>query len=155
MMIQKQRTILLVLLLLILTTGGGLETTAVASSHSKESKRQKSQKSYEKKEIVNTPKFSKVAVRPTSVHPGATIILEIDFIEAPDGDLNGGTAMISDSQGNIYEGIISDAKGSSGTCITSIKLSPLVKPGEIVLSIFGVDSKEHTSNTIHATLNVL
>lgn len=160
-MSSKQQKALSVFLVIVLSTfvfvenifadyqTGGSITRSTASDVRDEEKRNG------KNDLLKPPVLSNVKVRPKTAHPGATIIFEIDFVEVPGGDLNGGIATITDSQGNVYEGLISDAKGTTGTCITSIKLSPLVKPGEIMFSIFGVDVKENSSNTVYAKIDIL
>lgn len=101
---------------------------------------------------ANAPVLSTVVVRPNPASPGSTIVFEINFVDVP-GDLNGETAFISDGT-NTYQGLISNAEGGSGTLVTSMTLSPLLSPGNLVLSIFVQDRAGNTSNKVYVTLSV-
>ena len=102
----------------------------------------------------NAPILSNITARPNPVNPGAIIVFEITFVDES-GDLNGGTAVITDSKGNLYHGIVSDAKGTSGTLITFILLDSLVKPGELLFDVSIVDLAGNLSNPVFAMITVL
>jgi hypothetical protein len=102
----------------------------------------------------NAPILSKIHARPNPVNPGAIIVFEITFVDEP-GDLNGGTAVITDSRGNSYHGVVSDAKGRSGTLITFILLDSLVTPGELLFDVSIVDLAGNLSNPVSVMITVL
>ena len=102
----------------------------------------------------NAPILSEVIVNPPQANPGAIIIFSINFVDIP-GDLNGGTAVITDSQGNSYQGLVSNAEGTAGMLTTSITLSPLVTPGELLFNIFVLDRAGNASNTVFVTILVI
>ncbi len=102
----------------------------------------------------NAPILSTVTVNPPQANRGAIIIFSIDFVDIP-GDLNGGTAVITDSQGNNYQGIVSNAEGTAGTLTTSITLSPLVASGDLLFNIFVFDQAGNASNTVFTTIVVI
>ena len=102
----------------------------------------------------NAPILSKIHVRPNPVNPGAIIVFEITFVDES-GDLNGGTAVITDSRGNSYHGVVSDAKGTSGTLITSILLDSLVTPGELLFAVSVLDLAGNLSDPMFVTITVL
>jgi hypothetical protein len=102
----------------------------------------------------HAPVLSKIHVRPNPVNPGAIIVFEITFVDEP-GDLNGGTAVITDSRGNSYHGLVSDAKGTSGTLVTFILLDSLVTPGELLFDVSIVDLAGNLSNLVFAMITVL
>jgi hypothetical protein len=108
---------------------------------------------YASKQSV-APLLLQVNVRPALANPGTIVIFEVNFVDDP-GDLNGGAAIITDSRGNYYQGLISDAKKSSGVFITSIQLSPLVKPGELLFDVSVVDLAGNLSNSVFVTVTVL
>ena len=101
----------------------------------------------------NAPVLSNIIARPNPASPGATIIFEINFVDIP-GDLNGGTAFITDSQGNNYQGLVSNAEGTSGTLVTSIVLSLLVTPGQLTFDVFVQDLAGNPSNTVLITITI-
>lgn len=102
----------------------------------------------------HAPILSKIHVRPNPVNPGAIIVFEITFVDES-GDLNGGTAMITDSRGNSYHGVVSDAKGTSGTLITFILLDSLVTSGELLFDVSIVDRAGNLSNPVFVMITVL
>ncbi|MBD3305922.1 hypothetical protein GF339_06045 [candidate division KSB3 bacterium] len=102
---------------------------------------------------TNAPVLSNITARPNPANPGATIIFEIGFVDVP-GDLNGGTAVVTDSQGNSYQGLVSNAEGTSGTLVTSIALSPLVTPGDLLFNVFVIDLAGNSSNTVFVTITI-
>ena len=102
---------------------------------------------------ANAPIISNSQVRPNPAYPGATLVFEIDFVDVP-GDLNGGTAVILDDKGNNYQGLVSNAEGTSGTLVTSITLSPLIPSGTLVFTIYVVDLAGNSSNFDYAEINV-
>ena len=93
------------------------------------------------------------SVSPNPANPGADIIIAIPFIDVT-GTLNGGIGYITDSQGNSYEGLISNAAGTSGTLNTTCKLSVLLQPGEVILTIFVKNQNGKSSNTVYIPLTV-
>jgi len=101
----------------------------------------------------NAPVLSGITARPNPANPGATIIFEIDFVDIP-GDLNGGTAIVTDTQGNNYQGLVSNAEGTVGTLVTSITLSPLVTPGELTFYVFVQDLAGNSSNTVLVAMTI-
>ncbi len=92
-------------------------------------------------------------VAPNPAHPGATIVLQIDYVDVS-GTMNEGIVYIADNQNNNYQGAISNAPGTSGRLVTSFDLSTLVTPGEIWLSIFVQNTAGVSSNTILVLLTV-
>lgn len=102
----------------------------------------------------HAPVLSKITARPNPVNPGAIIVFEVTFVDEP-GDLNGSTVMITDSRGNSYHGVVSDAKGTSGTLITFILLDSLVTPGELLFDVSIVDRAGNLSNPVFVTITVL
>ncbi|MDY0092535.1 MAG: hypothetical protein RBT80_07520 [Candidatus Vecturithrix sp.] len=102
---------------------------------------------------TNAPILSNPTVRPNPANPGATLIFEIGFVDVP-GDLNGGTAVITDNQGNNYTGLVSNAEGTSGVLVTSIWLSTLVRSGELLFTIYVVDLAGNSSQPVYVTLLV-
>ena len=92
-------------------------------------------------------------VSPNPANPGADIILSIPFVDVT-GTLNGGIAYITDSQGNSYEGLISNATGTSGTLNTTFQLSVLVQPGEVMLTIFVKNQNGQSSSNAYISLTV-
>jgi hypothetical protein len=104
----------------------------------------------------NAPVLSNIRVNPSQVNQGTgvTIVFSIDFVDIP-GDLNGGPVVITDSQGNRYESVVSDAVGTAGTLITSIQLSQWVPPGEVLLTIYVWDLAGNQSNPGYVTITVI
>ncbi len=90
---------------------------------------------------------------PNPANAGATIVLAIDFIDVA-GKMNDGIAFITDSQTNSYQGRISNAEGTSGTLTTSFRLSVLVQPGEVILTVFVQNRDGTSSNTVYIPLTV-
>jgi hypothetical protein len=86
------------------------------------------------------------------VHAGATIILNIDYID-PSATMNDGIAYITYSAGT-YQSTVSNAPGSSGTCLVSFELSPLVEPGQLLVEVWIQNRQGSSSNTIQILLNV-
>ncbi|PIE35054.1 hypothetical protein CSA56_05665 [candidate division KSB3 bacterium] len=96
-------------------------------------------------------------VIPPEVYPGATVVLEIGYIDLS-STMNEGIAYIShtlDGQTKTYQGLISNAPGSEGTLVTSFDLSPFVPPGELWLSVFVQNSNGSSSQSILVLLTVL
>lgn len=90
---------------------------------------------------------------PNPANAGATIVLAINFIDVA-GKMNDGIAFITDSQGNSYQGRVSNADGTSGTLTTSFQLSVLVQPGELILTVFVQNRDGTSSNTVYIPLTV-
>ncbi len=86
------------------------------------------------------------------VHPGATIILHIDYID-PSSTMNEGVAYITYSEGT-YQSTVSNAPGSSGTMLVSFELSPLVAPGQLLVEVWVQNRAGSSSNTIQILLTV-
>lgn len=95
-----------------------------------------------------------VRVDRSEAYPGSIIIFSIDFFDAS-GDLNGGSVVVRDSQGFLYNGTVSNAETTAGTLTTFITLSPLVRPGDLVFTIFVFDRAGNQSTTVYATIKVL
>jgi hypothetical protein len=96
-----------------------------------------------------------VRVNPPQANPGSIVIFSIDFVDVP-GDLNGGAVVITDNQGFRYDGIVSNADSTAGTLTTSITLSPLVRPGDLVFTILIWDRAGNQATPIvYATIVVL
>jgi hypothetical protein len=102
----------------------------------------------------DAPTLLGITVNPLQANPGAIIIFSIEFTDIS-GDLNGGTAVITDSQGNSYQGLVSNAGGVSGTLTTSITLHPLVTPGDLLFDIFVLDLAGNSSNKVFVNITVL
>lgn len=102
----------------------------------------------------HAPILSDITARPNPVNPGAIIVFEITFVDEP-GDLNGSTAVVTDSRGNSYHGVVSDARGTSGTLITFILLDSLVTAGELLFDVSIVDRAGNLSNPVFVTITVL
>ena len=103
---------------------------------------------------TNAPVLTAVTANPQQAYPGAIIIFSIVFTDIP-GDLNGGTAVITDNRGGNYQGAVSNAEGTSGTLTTSIELSPLITTGQVVFSIYVVDRAGNPSNIVPVTITIL
>ena len=103
---------------------------------------------------VNPPTLSTITANPDPANPSAIIIFNIDYVDV-DANLNGGTSFITDSQGNNYQGLVSNAEGTSGTLTTSITLSPLVTPGPLLFNVFVQDRAGNSSNTVFTTITIL
>ncbi len=103
----------------------------------------------------NAPVLSNITTDPAGIaNPGAIIIFFIDFVDVS-GDLNGGIAIVTDSQGNNYNPVlVSNAEGTSGTLTTSITLSPLVTPGELTFFVFVQDLAGNSSNTVLVSITI-
>jgi hypothetical protein len=101
----------------------------------------------------NAPILSNVYAQPNPANPGATVVFQINFVDFP-GDLNGGVAYITDSQGNNYQGLVSNANGTSGTLVTSITLSTLVTSGQLTFDIFVQDLSGNSSNTVIVSITI-
>lgn len=86
------------------------------------------------------------------VHPGATIVLWIDYID-PSGTMNDGIAYITYSEGT-YKSAVSNASGTSGTLLVSFELSPLVAPGQLLVDVWVQNGAGSSSNTIQVLINV-
>ena len=95
-----------------------------------------------------------VRVNPQQANPGSIIIFSIDFVDVP-GDLNGGAVVITDNQGFRYDGIVSNAEGTAGTLTTSITLSPLVRPGDLLFTILVFDRAGNQGTIVYANIVVL
>ena len=103
---------------------------------------------------VNPPTLSTIAANPNPANSGAIIVFNIDYVDV-DGNLNGGTSFITDSQGNNYQGLVSNAEGTSGRLVTSVTLSPLVTPGQLLFNVFVQDRAGNSSNTVFTTITIL
>jgi hypothetical protein len=104
---------------------------------------------------ANAPVLSTITARPNPADRGATIIFEIGFTDLP-GDLNGGTAFVTDSLGNNYDpALVSNAEGTSGILVTSITLSPSISTGEITFYVFVQDLAGNSSNTVLGTISIV
>jgi hypothetical protein len=86
------------------------------------------------------------------VSSGATIVLRIDYVD-PSATMNDGIAYITYSEGT-YQSAVSNAPGSSGTCLVSFELSPLVDPGQLLIEVWIQNREGTSSNTIQVLLNV-
>lgn len=99
------------------------------------------------------PISTHITARPNPVNPGSTILLELHVEKAP-ANLQGGTVVAADSRGNAYRGQLSRAEGISDTFITSIRLSPLVEPGELLFEVFILDSAGDLNRTHFLLLTI-
>jgi len=95
-----------------------------------------------------------VRVNPSPANPGSIIIFLIDFVDVS-GDLNGGAVVVTDNQGFRYDGFVSNAEGTAGTLTTSITLSLLVRPGDLVFTILVFDRAGNQGTIVYATIVVL
>ena len=95
-----------------------------------------------------------VRVDRPEAYPGSIIIFSIDYVDAS-GDLNGGAVVVTDNQGFRYDGTVSNAERTAGTLTTFITLSPLVRPGDLVFTIFVFDRAGNQGTTVYATIVVL
>jgi hypothetical protein len=86
------------------------------------------------------------------VHPGSIIALYIDYLD-PSATMNDGTAYINGSI-RTYHSTVSNAPGIEGTLLVSFELSPLVKPGELLLEVWIRNRAGSLSNTIYIPLEV-
>ena len=103
---------------------------------------------------TNAPILTNVTVTPSPAHAGSIIIFAIDYTDIS-GDLNGGTAVITDNQGFRYNGGVSNAADTSGTLTTSVELSPLVRVGDLLFTIFVIDRAGNQSNLVYAAVTVI
>ena len=95
-----------------------------------------------------------VTVNPSQARPGAIIIFSVDFVDVP-GDLNGGSVIVTDSQGFRYDAVVSNAEGTVGTLTTFITLSLLASPGDVVFTIYVFDRAGNQGTTVYAEIIVL
>lgn len=105
---------------------------------------------------ANAPILSEpVAVNPSPVNAGQTVILSIIFVDIP-GDVNGGIAMVYDSQNNItYPNLpVSAQEVTSGTLTIALPLNPLVRSGSWLHSVFIYDRAGNQSNQVNAMVIV-
>ncbi|PID58565.1 hypothetical protein CSB45_03205 [candidate division KSB3 bacterium] len=87
------------------------------------------------------------------VRPGSTtIVVRIDYIDMS-RTMQDGVAYITYSEGT-YTSTISNAAAASGTMLISFDLSPLVKPGELLVEVWVQNGNGESSNTIQILLNV-
>ncbi len=100
------------------------------------------------------PVVSRIQARPEYVNPGAVVVLDIYFADTP-GDLNGGTLVVADSQGNSYRKRLSHSEIVAEFLHASIALSPLVSSGNLLLQVMLFDSRGNPSNTEYVAVNVL
>ena len=100
------------------------------------------------------PVLSRIQVRPEYVNPGAVVILEIYFADAPE-NLNGGTLVVADSQGNSYRKPLTHAEVVADFLHASISLSPLISSGNLLLQVMLFDARGNPSNTRFVALNIL
>lgn len=91
-------------------------------------------------------KTTQMRVHPNPANPGATIILEMR-IEKAAADLNGGAVIATDSHGNHYQGKLSSVEGTPDTFVTSIRLSPLTDPGDLIFEVFILDAAGDLNQT--------
>lgn len=97
--------------------------------------------------VSNNPqRITELTVYPNPANPGATIILEMR-IEKAAADLNGGAVIATDSHGNHYQGKISLVEGTPDTFVTSIRLSPLTDPGDLIFEVFILDAAGDLNQT--------
>lgn len=102
---------------------------------------------------ANPPQLTEYKVENEQpVHPGTTIVLSIDYID-PSATMNDGIAYITYSEGT-YQSAVSNATGSAGTLLVSFELSPLVKPGQLLVEVWVQNGDGSSSNTIQVLLNV-
>jgi len=104
----------------------------------------------------DAPILSNARVDSLEKNPGAIVIFSIDFVDV-DGNLNGGTAVITDNQRFRYDNNsgVNNAVGTAGILTISIELSPLVAPGELVFYIYVQDQAGNPSNQVTATITIL
>lgn len=100
------------------------------------------------------PVMSLIQARPENVNPGAEVVLDIYFADAP-CNLNGGTLVVADSQGNSYRKRLSHSDLVADFLHASIALSPLVSSGNLLLQVMLFDSRGNPSNTRFVAVNVL
>jgi len=100
------------------------------------------------------PVLSRIQARPESVNPGAVVILDIYFADAPE-NLNGGTLVVADSQGNSYRKQLSHTEVVADFLHASISLSPLVSSGNLLLQVMLFDAFGNPSNIRFVALNIL
>ena len=100
------------------------------------------------------PVMSLIQAHPESVNPGAEVVLDIYFADAP-YYLNGGTLVVADSQGNSYRKRLSHSDLVADFLRASIALSPLVSSGNLLLQVMLFDSRGNPSNTRFVAVNVL
>lgn len=86
------------------------------------------------------------------VHPSATIVLHIDYIDVS-ATMNEGVAYITDSV-RTYQDSISNAPDSSGVLVLAFDLSPLAKPGQELLRVWVRNKAGISSNSIEIPLTV-
>lgn len=97
-----------------------------------------------------------VTITPSSVRVGGTVMLSVPFIDIP-GDVNGGLAMVYDSQNNIsYNNLpVTAPEATSGTLTIAVQLSPLVGSGRWLHSIIVYDRAGNQSTPpVNATIVV-
>ncbi|GAK56452.1 hypothetical protein U27_03414 [Candidatus Vecturithrix granuli] len=94
----------------------------------------------------NPPKITQMIVHPNPANPGATIILEMR-VENAAANLSGGAVIATDSHGNNYQGKISSVEGTPDTFLTSIRLSPLTDPGDLIFEVFILDAAGNLHQT--------
>lgn len=87
-----------------------------------------------------------ITARPNPANPGSTVLLELHVKKAP-ANLQGGAVVVADSHGNAYRGQLCRAEGTSDSFITSIRLSPLVEPGDLLFEVFILDSSGDLNRT--------
>ena len=105
---------------------------------------------------ANAPILSEpVVVNPSPVNAGQTVIFSINFVDFP-GDVNGGVAMVFDSQNNItYSNLpVTAFEVTSGTLTIALPLNPLVGAGDWLHSIFIYDRAGNQSNQVNAMVAV-
>ena len=100
------------------------------------------------------PVMSRIQAHPAQVNPGAEVVLDIYFADAP-GNLNGGTLVVADSQGNSYRKRLSHSDIAADFLHASISLSPLVSSGNLLLQVMLFDARGNPSNTRFVAVNVL
>lgn len=98
-------------------------------------------------------KSTQMSAHPNPANPGATIVLEIQ-VEKAAANLNGGAVIATDSYGNNYQGKISSVEGTPDTFVTSIRLSPLTDPGDLVFEVFILDAAGNLNRTHYLLITI-
>jgi hypothetical protein len=103
---------------------------------------------------ADAPQLTGVTVNSAQVNSGAVIIFFVSFVDIS-GDLNGGTAVVTDTLNNVtYNPVVSNAESTAGTLTLGFQLNPL-SLGTIVFNIMVFDRAGNPSNTLPATVQVL
>lgn len=129
------RTMVCALLLLCLAIPGYSEEDHVNDAHN------------------NPPKITQMIAHPNPANPGATIILEMQ-VEKATANLHGGAVIATDAYGNNYQGKISSVEGRPDTFVTSIRLSPLTDPGDLVFEVLILDAAGNLNRTYYLLITI-